>query len=124
MAIVKNGLIGMNNVLTICIYHILLLFIVLQSPQKFYMCSLKGNIQELISTDVQYRYKHVQAGNTAGKSGVAAKTVELVQSLRCFPIQGSVYSLFSLFEDQALKLLWGSNVVLSCSGLGPCFLVL
>ena len=55
---------------------------------------------------------------------VAAKTIELVQSLRCFPIQGSVYSLLALFEDQVLKLLWGSSVVLSCLGLGPCFLAL
>ena len=97
MAIVKNGLVGMNNVLTICIYHILLLFIVLQSPQRFYMCSSKGNVQELISTDVQYRYKHIQAGSTAGKSGVAAETVELVQSLRVLSYSGlSLLSLLSL----------------------------
>ena len=71
------------------------------------------------------KYIHTQAGNTTGKSGVAAETVELVlQFLRCFPIQDSVYSSFTLFEDQALKLLWGSNVVLSCSGLGPRFLAL
>ena len=36
----------------------------------------------------------------------------------CFPIQGSVYSLFSLLEDQALKLLGVSVIVLSSSGLG------
>ena len=36
---------------------------------------------------------------------------------RCFPTQGSVYSAFSLFEDQALKQLGVSAVVLSCSGL-------
>ena len=74
---------------------------------------------------MQYRYVHTQAGNTAGKSRFAAETVELVlQFFGCFPIQGSVYSPFTLFEDQALKLLWGSRVVLSCSGLGPRFLTL
>ena len=67
---------------------------------------------------------HTQAGNTTGKSEIAAETVELVQFSRCFPIQGLVYYLFTLFEDQALKLLWGSSVVLSCSGLGPRFLAL
>ena len=42
----------------------------------------------------------------------------------CFPIQGSVYSLFSLFEDQALKLSGVSVVVvLSCSGLGLLMLL-
>ena len=70
-------------------------------------------------------FTHIQAGNTTGKSRVAAETVELVlQFPRCFPIQGSVYSPFTLFEDKALKLLWGSSVVLSCSGLGPHFLAL
>ena len=33
-------------------------------------------------------------------------------------------SLLTLFEDQALKLLWSSEFVLSCSGLDPCFLSL
>ena len=85
----------------------------------------EGNIQELVSTGIQHRYVHTQAGNTTGKSGVAAETVELVlQFPRCFPIQGLVYSLLTLFEDQALKLLWGWDVVLSCSGLSPCFLAL
>ena len=35
-----------------------------------------------------------------------------------YVLQGSVYSLLSLFEDQALKLLGSSIVVLSYSGLG------
>ena len=97
----------------------------LLSPQGCYRCFPKGDVQESDGTGIQYRYIHTQAGNTAGKSGVAAETVELVlQFLGCFPIQGLVYSPFTLFEDQALKLLWGSSVVLSCSGLGPRFLAL
>ena len=35
----------------------------------------------------------------------------------CFSIKDSVYSPFSLFEDQALILLGFPSVVLSCSGL-------
>ena len=72
------------------------------------------------------------AGNTTEISGVAAEAVELAivieedrrelvasptVPLVCFPIQGSVYSLFSLFEDQALKLVGFFVDVLSCSGL-------
>ena len=69
-------------------------------PKEMY----KSQLEQMFNTGT---HTHTQAGNTTGKSGVAAKTVELVQFPRCFPIQGSVYSLFTLFEDQALKLLWG-----------------
>ena len=73
------------------------------------------------------------AGNTTEISAVAAEAVELAMVIKedrrelvvsptvplvCFPIQGSVYSLFSLFEDQALKLVGFFLDVLSCSGLG------
>ena len=125
MAIVKNGLVGINNVLTVVFttfYCCLLCFYHHKGVTGVFQ---KGNVQKSDGTGMPYRYVHTQAGNTAGKSGVAAETVELVlQLLGCFPIQGSVYSPFTLFEDQALKLLWGSSVVLSCSGLGPCFLAL
>ena len=56
------------------------------------MCSPNtGSVQ---SSDVTDKFTHAQVDITAGKSGVAAETVELVlQSLGCFPIQDSVYSL-------------------------------
>ena len=81
-----------------------------------------------------YKYMHGiigeynrHTGNTTENSGVAAEAAELRDwmvlvafhsSCWCFPIQGLVYSLFSLFEDQVLKLSGVSSVVLSCSGLG------
>ena len=87
-------------------------------------------LQELdtISCEIYDEYnKH--SGNTTKSSGVAAEAAELqgcvdgacsssYSSCLCFPIQDSVYSLFSLFEDQALKLVGVPMVVLSCSGLG------
>ena len=67
-----------------------------------------------VQVDLQ---QFTKAEYTAGYS-TAAKTVEFLYfPCLCFPIQGSVYSLFTLFEDQALKLLVCSIFVLSCSGL-------
>ena len=88
----KNDLFGINNVLTNCIYHILLLFIVLRSTQGCYRyLPQQWGVQQL---DVNNRFTCVQADFTAGKSGVAAETGELViQFLVCFPVQDSVYSL-------------------------------
>ena len=71
-----------------------------------------------------YRFKYglqefTLTGNTTGNSGVAAESAEFLQFPHwCFPIQGSVYSLLSLLEDQALKLLCCLEFVLSYSGLG------
>ena len=90
MAIVKNELVGINNVLTIVF-------------TTFYCCLLCFNhhkgITGVLPTVGEYSDRMVQvnlgiqAGNTAGKSGVAAETVELALQFRgCFPIQGSVYS--------------------------------
>ena len=55
-------------------------------------------------------------------SGVAAEADELkagwclllfIVPIWCFPIQGSVYSPFNLFEDQVLNLSGVSSIVLS-----------
>ena len=87
----KNELVGINNVLTIVF-------------TTFYCCLLCFNhhkgITDILPTVGEYSDWMVQVNpliqvdNTAGKSGVAAETVELVlQFLGCFSIQGSVYSL-------------------------------
>ena len=97
------------------IYHILLLFIVLQTTQNCYRCfPQQWGIQW---SDVNNRFTRVRAGFTAGKSGVAAETVELVlQFLKCFPVQDSVCSLLPRTKH------WNCYgilvIVLSCSGLG------
>ena len=124
MAIVKNELVGINNVLTIVF-------------TTFYCCLLclnhhKGvtGVLPIVGVYSNWMVWVCKASTFThrleiplGRTGLLLKLLSLVlQFLRCFPIQGSVYSSFTLFEDQALKLLWGSNVVLSCSGLGPRFL--
>ena len=94
------------------------------ASKRFYISS-KGKLQEFVNTGVNKNTHWLEI--PLGKSGVAAETVELVQFpwCVCFPIQGSVYSLFfTLFQDQALKLLSDSEFVLSCSGLDPRFLAL
>ena len=100
-----------------------------------YCASMATRVLNVVFPEGMYKSWMVQVFNIGtftprleiplGRGGVAAETVELVlQFPGCFPIQGSVYSPFTLFEDQSLKLLWGSSVVLSCSGLGPRFLAL
>ena len=118
----KNRLCRINNVRTVVFttFNCYLLY----SASKKALHKFQGKVTGVGRYRCEQEY--TLAGNNAGKSGVAAETVELVQFpwCVCFPIQGSVYSLFTLFEDQALKLLPDSEFVLSCSGLDPRFLAL
>ena len=58
--------------------HSICCLLCLYQHKGCYRCFPKGNVQESDGTGMQYGYVHTQAGNTAGKSGVAAETVELV----------------------------------------------
>ena len=95
----------------------------LYSASKRVYISSKGKLQELVDTDVNNNTHWLEI--PLGRAGLLLKLLSLSSFISvCFPIQGSVYSLFTLFEDQALKLWSGSEFVLSCSGLDPHFLAL
>ena len=117
----KNRLCRINNVLTVVLttFNHYLLY----SASKRVYISFKGQLQELVDTDVNNDTHWLEI--LLGRAGLLLKLLSLSSFISvCFPIQGLVYYLFTLFEDQALKQLLGSEFVLSCSGLDPCFLAL
>ena len=91
MAIVKNELVVINNVLTI-VFTTFYCYLLCFNHHK--------GITDVLPTVGWYSYRMVQVVSlkqiciTPGKSRVAAVTAELIlQFLECFPIQDSVYSL-------------------------------
>ena len=118
----KNRLCRINNVLTV-VFTTFNCYLLYSFSKRFYISS-KGKLQELVNTGINKNTHWLEI--PLGRAGCCWNCWACPVSLMCvcFPIQGSVYSLFTLFEDQALKLLSDSEFVLSCSGLDPCFLTL
>ena len=71
----KNKLCRINNVLTV-VFTTFNCYLLYSTSKRLYI-----NSEEKGTGVGQYRYEqvHTLTGNTAGKSGVAAETVELVQ---------------------------------------------